>query len=301
MTDQRVNSILIAMTIMVVSAIVFRISQVSRVFVDIQWQWGRNAMAVFVPISPFTALVSLFVINSHVVFLMAPATEARKLVVETFKYLVYKAAFLPFVVPPTHYQARLWSGWMIIIFCLKMFLAVAKNRIHLLNASPSATPWSSFRFNFAAFTYFLLLVLLIVNAFWMSFQILLQTLQPSPVAFLLLFAPLSIAFETLNAILVQGFQLIDIWLHSSPRNTTNSIISELLDLAVGKTLYDFYYYFIYFGFVLDIMSLLMSLGHYIKIWKHRGMAFDLFDSMIFVPILSLEIAIVQRTWKFITL
>ena len=96
MTDQRVNSILIAMTIMVVSAIVFRISQVSRVFVDIQWQWGRNAMAVFVPISPFTALVSLLVINSHVVFLMAPATEARKLVVETFKYLVYKVRFQTF-------------------------------------------------------------------------------------------------------------------------------------------------------------------------------------------------------------
>ncbi|KAL4575955.1 hypothetical protein LXL04_012042 [Taraxacum kok-saghyz] len=232
MTHQRVNSISIAMIIMVVSAIVFRISQVSRVFVDIQWQWGRNAMSVFVPIAPFTAMVSLLVINSHVVFLMAPATEARKLVVETFKYLVYKGAFLPFVVPATHYQARLWSGWMVVIFCLKMFLAVAKNRIHLLNASPSATPWSYFRFNFAALTYFFLLVLLIVNAYWMCVQMKFQTLQPSPVSFLLLFEPLSIAFETLNAILVQGFQLIDIWLHSSPRNTTNSIISELLDLAV---------------------------------------------------------------------
>ncbi|KAL4575954.1 hypothetical protein LXL04_012041 [Taraxacum kok-saghyz] len=49
------------------------------------------------------------------------------------------------------------------------------------------------------------------------------------------------------------------------------------------------------------MSLLMSLGHYIKIWKLRGMAFDLFDAMIFLPIFSLLIAIVKRTWKFITL
>ncbi|CAH1415255.1 unnamed protein product [Lactuca virosa] len=53
---------------------------------------------------------------------------------------------------------------------------------------------------------------------------------------LLFFEPLSIAFETLQEILVHGFQLVDIWVHHSARNTTNSKISKLLDmLGAGKT------------------------------------------------------------------
>nr|KAJ0215005.1 hypothetical protein LSAT_V11C300130870 [Lactuca sativa] len=53
---------------------------------------------------------------------------------------------------------------------------------------------------------------------------------------LVFFEPLCIAFETLQAILVHRFQLVDIWVHHSTGNTTNSKISKLLDMsAAGKT------------------------------------------------------------------
>lgn len=38
------------------------------------------------------------------------------------------------------------------------------------------------------------------------------------------------------------------------------------------------------GFVLDMMTLLMALGHYVHIWWLHGMAFHLVDAVLFLNI-----------------
>lgn len=38
------------------------------------------------------------------------------------------------------------------------------------------------------------------------------------------------------------------------------------------------------GFSLDMMTLLMALGHYVHIWWLRGMAFQLVDALLFLNI-----------------
>lgn len=38
------------------------------------------------------------------------------------------------------------------------------------------------------------------------------------------------------------------------------------------------------GFVLDLMTLLMALGHYVHIWWLHGMAFHLVDAVLFLNI-----------------
>jgi autocrine motility factor receptor len=85
------------------------------------------------------------------------------------------------------------------------------------------------------------------------------------------FEPLSIAFESLQSIMVHGFQLVDIW----QRHLMDSGV-DYLDFQKtykqaagsfsewrGKVIRNF-------GFVIDLMSLLMSLGHYSMIFWLRG-------------------------------
>ncbi|XP_028091273.1 E3 ubiquitin protein ligase RIN2-like isoform X2 [Camellia sinensis] len=50
---------------------------------------------------------------------------------------------------------------------------------------------------------------------------------------LLFFEPLSIAFETLQAIVIHGFQLLDIWFHDLAGNNTNCQRSKLLDISTA--------------------------------------------------------------------
>ncbi|KVI10062.1 Ubiquitin system component Cue [Cynara cardunculus var. scolymus] len=193
------------------------------------------------------ALVVNFVLNVFILIVLSlktiffvelHATESRKLVERLVNYVIYKGTFLPLVIPQTVVQAGLWSTWLTVLCSLKMFQALARDRLERLNASPSATPWTYFR------VYCVLLLVVTVDAVWIRMCLLIyQTIPaeaiiaaPSPINFapsiflLLFFEPLSIAFETLQAILVHGFQLLDIWLHHSAGNTTNSKITKLLDM-----------------------------------------------------------------------
>ncbi|KAH1129706.1 hypothetical protein J1N35_001084 [Gossypium stocksii] len=190
----------------------------------------------------------------------------------------HSGAFLPFVIPPTIIQAGLWLIWLTIICCLKMFQALGRDRLEHLNASPSVTPWAYFR----VFSVFLFV--LSFSFFWIGLSfVLYKTLNPS--TFLLLFfEPLSITFETMQVILVHGFQLLEISFHAVG-NTVACQRSKLFDFSVAGSFWEWKGILIRnLGFFLDLATLIMAVGHYVLIWWLHGMAFHLADAVLFLNI-----------------
>ncbi|EOY22895.1 RPM1 interacting protein 2 isoform 4 [Theobroma cacao] len=150
------------------------------------------------------ALLAIFVLNVFILLILSLKTvffgelypsETRKLVERLINYVIYKGTFLPLVIPPTIFQAGLWSIWLTVICCLKMFQALARDRLERLNASPSATPWAYFR----VFSVFLFVIS--VNFFWIWLSFVIYRTLNSSMFLLLFFEPLSIAFETMQALL----------------------------------------------------------------------------------------------------
>ncbi|MFS7958525.1 putative chromatin regulator PHD family [Helianthus anomalus] len=251
------------------------------------------------------ALVVNFVLNVFMLVILSlktlffvelQAAESRKLVERLVNYVIYKGTFLPLVIPPTIVQAGLWSTWLTVLCSLKMFQAIARDRLERLNASPSATPWTYFR------VYSALLLVVTVDAVWIRTCLLIYQRIPSSMFLLLFFEPLSVAFETLQAILVHGFQLLDIWLHHSAGSTANSKISKLLDTSTAGSLWEWKSVILRnLGFFLDIMTLLMAFGHYVYIWRLHGMTFHLVDAVLFLNIRALLSAIAKRIRGFVKL
>ncbi|KAK3221006.1 hypothetical protein Dsin_014976 [Dipteronia sinensis] len=250
-------------------------------------------------------LLGNFVLNAFVLLILCLKTiffvklypsETRKFVERLINYVIYKGTFLPLVVPPTVFQAGLWSTWLTVLCLLKMFQALARDRLERLNASPSATPWTYFRV-FSA-----LLLVLSVDCFWLRSCLVIYRTVGSSMLLLLFFEPLSVAFETMQAILVHGFQLLDIWLHHSAGNSSNCQMSKFFDISAAGSLLEWKGILIRnLGFFLDMATLLMALGHYIHIWWLRGMAFHLVDAILFLNIRALLSAIIKRIKGFIKL
>ncbi|KAA8539802.1 hypothetical protein F0562_026494 [Nyssa sinensis] len=231
------------------------------------------------------------------------SSETRKLVERLINYVIYKGTFLPLVVPPTIFQAGLWSTWLTILCSLKMFQALGRDRLERLNASPSATPWTYFR------VYSVLLFVISIDLIWIGTCLEIYRTLSSSMFILLFFEPLSIAFETLQAIVVHGFQLLDIWLHHSAENSTNCQRSKLFDISAAGSSQIFTCSLSEWkgilirnlGFFLDMMTMLMALCHYVHIWWLHGMAFHLVDAVLFLNIRALLSAIVKRIKGFIKL
>ncbi|XP_040953105.1 E3 ubiquitin protein ligase RIN2 isoform X3 [Gossypium hirsutum] len=250
------------------------------------------------------ALLANFVLNVFILVILTLKTvffgqlyplEIRKLIERIINYVIYKGTFLPLVIPPTIIQAGLWLIWLAVICCLKMFQALGRDRLEHLNASPSVTPWAYFR----VFSVFLFV--LSFSFFWIGLSfVLYKTLNPS--TFLLLFfEPLSITFETMQAILVHGFQLLEISFHAVG-NTVDCQRSKLFDLSVAGSFWEWKGILIRnLGFFLDLATLIMAVGHYVLIWWLHGMAFHLADAVLFLNIRALLTAIVKRIKGFIKL
>ncbi|KAL9321635.1 hypothetical protein ACSQ67_009688 [Phaseolus vulgaris] len=204
--------------------------------------------------------------------------------------------FLPLIVPPTIYQAGLWSTWLTVLCSLKMFQALARDRLERLNASPSATPWTYLR------VYSALLFVFMADVFWIRLCLTIYRTHRSSMYLLLFFEPFSIAFETLQAILVHGFQLLDIWLHHSACNSSDFRTPKLLNTLTAGSLLEWKGILIRnLGFFLDMATFFMALGHYLYIWRLHGMAFHLVDAVLFLNIRALLSAIVNRIKGFIKL
>ncbi|XP_021909415.1 E3 ubiquitin protein ligase RIN2-like [Carica papaya] len=115
------------------------------------------------------ALLANFVLNAFTLLILCLKTiffielypsETKKLAERLINYVIYKGTFLPLVVPPTIFQAGLWSIWLIVMCSLKMFQALARDRLERLNASPSAAPLTYFR------VYSVFLLVLSVDFLW---------------------------------------------------------------------------------------------------------------------------------------
>lgn len=250
-------------------------------------------------------LLAISIINGFVLLILCLktiffgglfATESRKVVERLVNYVIYKGTFLPLIIPPTIFQASLWLTWLTVLCFLKMFQALARDRLERLNASPSATPWTYFR------VYSALLLVLVVDFLWIWCCAAVSGPLVSSTYWLLFFEPLSIAFETLQAIVVHGFQLMDIWLNHSAAESSDCQRSKLLDTSTAGSLWEWKSSVVRnMGFSLDMMTLLMALGHYLLIWWLHGMAFHLIDAILFLNIRALLSAIVKRIKGFIKL
>ncbi|XP_022995635.1 E3 ubiquitin protein ligase RIN2-like [Cucurbita maxima] len=240
--------------------------------------------------------VLLMLFLKTIFFVELYSSESRKLVERLVNYIIYKGTFLPLVVPPTKYHAALWSIWLAVLCSLKMFQALARDRLERLNASPSATSWTYFR------VYSVLLLVLFVDLSGIRFCLMIYRTLGLPLFLLLFFEPLSIAFETLQAILVHGFQLLDIWLHHSAENCSNCQISKFFNMTIAGSLWELKGSLIRnLGFFLDMATLLMALGHYVHIWRLHGMTFNLVDAVLFLHIRALLSAIIKRIRVFMKL
>ncbi|CAN1265356.1 E3 ubiquitin protein ligase RIN2 [Linum perenne] len=210
--------------------------------------------------------------------------------------LCLKGTFLPLVIPPTVFQVGLWLVWLTIMCSLKMFQALARDRLERLNASPSALPSTYFR------VYSALLFVLSVDLFWIRVCLGIYRTSGSPMLLLLFFEPLSIAFETMQAMLVHGFQLLDIWHHHSAGDSANCQRFKFFDSLRAGSLWEWKGTLTRnVGFALDMATLLMALGHYVHIWWLHGVAFHLVDAILFLNIRALLSAIIKRVKGFIKL
>ncbi|KZV41418.1 hypothetical protein F511_12146 [Dorcoceras hygrometricum] len=210
--------------------------------------------------------------------------------------VTHEGTFLPLVVPPTIFQAGLWSTWLAVLCFLKMFQAISRDRLERLNASPSATPGTYFR------VYSALLLVFVLDVLWILLCLTIYSVSSSSISLLLFFEPSSIGFETLQAIVVHGFQLLEIWLHHYARDGANCRLSKIFDISPTGSLEEWKGFLIRnLGFFLDIMTLLMALAHYLYIWWLHGMAFHLVDAILCLNIRALLSATVKRVRGFVKL
>lgn len=229
-------------------------------------------------------------------FVQLYPTETRKLLEWLINYVIYKGTFLPLVVPPNTFQVVLWSSWMVILCTLKMFQSLARDRLERLNASPTVTPSRYFR------VFSSLLLVLAADLLWIRLCMVIYRSSTSSLFLLLFFEPLSIAFETLQAIMVQGFQLIEIWQRHSVHNGANCLGSQPWFKSASGSLSEWRGTLTRnCGFLLDMMTLSMALGHYLIIWWLHGMAFHLLDAVLFLNLRALVAALVMRIKGYIRL
>jgi autocrine motility factor receptor len=121
---------------------------------------SENTLELLLSSHTTIALLASFVLNIYILLVLSLKTlffgdlyaiETRKLVERLANYIIYKGTFLPFVVPRTVFQGVLWTIWLTVLCTLKMFQALARDRLDRLNASPSSTPWTYFRVYSALF------------------------------------------------------------------------------------------------------------------------------------------------------
>ncbi|THU61286.1 hypothetical protein C4D60_Mb07t21700 [Musa balbisiana] len=250
------------------------------------------------------ALLVNFVINVYVLvvlllktlfFVQLNASETRKVLEGFVNYILYKGAFLLLVVPPNISQVIICSSWLIFLCLLKIFQSLARDRLERLNASPSVTPLKYFRV-FSA-----LLMVLSADLLWMKLCMIYSS-HRSSLFMLLFFEPLCIAFETFQAIMVHGFQLLEICQgHSNKSAADCSADSDIQKTAAGSLSEWKGILIRHCGFILDMFTLAMVLGHYLMTWWLHGMAFHLVDVVLFLNSRALLSAIMKRIKTYINL
>ncbi|CAN8325882.1 unnamed protein product [Cochlearia groenlandica] len=266
---------------------------------------SEHALDLLLGSYPAVALLTNFVLNVYILLLLSLkslffgdlySVETKKLVERLANYIIYKGTFLPLVIPPTIFQGVLWTVWLTVLCTLKMFQALARDRLERLNASPSSTPWIYLR------VYSVLFLVLSVDMLWIKLSLMTYNTIGSSVYLLLLFEPCSIAFETLQALLIHGFQLLDMWINHVAVKNSDCQRSKFLDSLTAGSLLEWKGLLNRnLGFFLDMATLVMALGHYLYIWWLHGIAFHLVDAVLFLNIRALFSAILKRIKGYIKL
>lgn len=266
---------------------------------------ARRALELVLGSNVTVALLANFALNvfglvvlglKTLFFVQLYPSETRKVLERLVNYVIYKGTFLPLVVPPNTFQTVLWSSWLIILCTLKMFQSLARDRLERLNASPTATPSKYFR------VFSTLLLVLAADILWIRLCMMIYRSFTSNLFLLLFFEPLSIAFETLQAIMVHGFQLIEIWQRHSVDCGADCLGSLTLFKSASGSLSEWKGILIRnCGFLLDMLALSMALGHYLIIWWLHGMAFHLVDAVLFLNFRAIAGATVKRIRGYIKL
>ncbi|KAF3340231.1 E3 ubiquitin protein ligase RIN3-like protein [Carex littledalei] len=256
-------------------------------------------------------------------------SETRKVLERGVNYLIYKGAALPLVVPSNVLQLFLWSSWLIVVCSLKIFESLARDRLERLNASPSVTPLKYLR------VYSALSLVLGADLLWMKLCLKIYKSYSSSLFLLLFFEPFSIAFQTLQAIMVYGFQLFEIWrqhlmdrgddcfdlhrickrlsvLSKGPGGILVSFLrvfgckgsnqGGITDWLSKSSISEWRNYLVRnCGFLLDIAAFAMGLGHYLTICYLRGMSFHLVDAFLIMNMRALLSAIFKRVKAYVKL
>ncbi|KAI0488286.1 hypothetical protein KFK09_028114 [Dendrobium nobile] len=257
---------------------------------------GSNVTIALLVNLAVNAYVLLVLCLKMLFFKQLYSSESRKLMEQLINYVIYKGTFLPLVVPPNLSQTVLWSTWLVVLCSLKLFQSLAKDRLERLNASPTSTPIKYFHV-FSA-----LLLVLAADLFWLRLCMVVYTSFRSSLFLLLFFEPFSIAFETLLAIMVHGFHLIEVWHRHSVDDGTDNLGSHDFFKSTAGSLAEWKGQLLRnFGFLLDMMTLLMGVGHYMMIWWLHGMAFHLVDAILFLNLRAIFSALVKRVKGFIKL
>ncbi|MCO5576559.1 hypothetical protein L7F22_030371 [Adiantum nelumboides] len=219
--------------------------------------------------------------------------EIQKLVERLINYFIFKGLFLALIAQPDVMQITLWLVWFSVLGFLKVFQGLAKDRLERLNASPTATMFAHGR------VFAVLVLVLMFSLFWIQLCVFMFKDTGINTLLLLLFEPLSMAFDTLQAVVIHGVQLYDTWhrhtVDEVPK-TKQARPSERYAAAAawewrGSLLQNF-------GFAMDVVSYLLALSHCLHIWWLRGLAFKLVDGVLFLNLRALLSAILKRIKGF---
>lgn len=239
----------------------------------------------------FLILASLF--TKVVFFGPLSLLEIQKLVERLINYFIFKGLFLALIAQPDVMQITLWLVWFSVLGFLKVFQGLAKDRLERLNASPAATLYAHGR------VFAVLVLVLMSSLFWIQLCSFMFKDMGVNTLLLLLFEPLSMAFDTLQAVVVHGVQLYDTWLRHTvdevpqcgqigPSERSAAAASwEWRGLLVQN-----------FSFAMDVVSYLLALSHCLHIWWLRGLAFKLVDGVLFLNLRTLLSAILKRIKGF---
>lgn len=223
-------------------------------------------------------------------------SETQKVVERLINYVLFKGLFLTWVVRPEMMQIAIWLGWFSVLGFLKMFQGLARDRLEYLSASPSATILSHLR------VYTVLYFVLLFDLLWMQLCFLLFKDIGTSTFLLLFFEPLCIALDTLQAVIVHGMQLMDTWQRQNLDISAHDISLQPSERSAAGAAWEWRGTVVRnCSFVMDIVSLLLALGHCVHIWWLRGLAFQVIDAILFLNLRALLSAISKRIKGFMRL
>ncbi|CAM6095061.1 unnamed protein product [Calypogeia fissa] len=242
----------------------------------------------------FFLLVALF--TKTLFFGQLSLVETQKVVERLINYVLFKGLFLTWVVQPEMMAIALWLAWFSVLGFLKMFQGLARDRLERLNASPTASMLAHVR------VFAVLILVLLSDLFWMRLCMWVFRDTGPSTFLLLLFEPLSIVFDTLQAVVVHGMQLLDTWQRHSSDSASCTPTMQPSERSAAGAAWEWRGSVVRnWSFAMDIVSLMLALGHCVHIWWLRGLNFQVVDAILFLNLRALLSAISQRIKGFMRL